>query len=207
MAFESTPLACSAARLTDLCSDQATIILQAKTENSRNPSAAPTAMKNVPSGSDDFFIYGAPAVGGTVGSGYATVVVSFGIGGGDDPSVDVDVAVEASVLVGVSDVEVLLVVKAGGFSVVVFVVFVVSVVLVVLSVCVSLVESFGLGLGLGLGSVVVVFATVVVVSFAGAVVFGSSALEVEESCAEATITSKASSKKNAMGNFLSFMGG
>lgn len=140
MAFESAAFACSAARRTDLCSDQATTILHAKTENSRNPSAAPTAMKNVPSGSDDFFIYGAPVVGGTVGGGYSAVVVSFGSGGSDDESVDVAV-VASSVAVGVSDIEVLVVKGGGGPSVVVSSAFVVCVVFAVLTFCVTLVGS------------------------------------------------------------------
>ena len=197
MAFESAAFACSAARLTDLCSDQATIILHANTENSRNPSAAPTAMKNVPSGRDDFFIYGAPAVGGTVGSGYSTVVVSFGIGGRDDPPVDLAVAVVASVVVGVSDVEVL-VVNGGGPSVVVSAACVVCVVFAVLTVCVSLVGSCS-------ALVLVTFG----VSLAGAslVVPATSSLVVGVSCAEANTTSKASSRKNAMEKFLSFIGG
>lgn len=110
MALESTVFACSAARLTDRCSDQATIILQAKTENSKNPSAAPTAMKKVPSGIFDFCIKGALAVGGTVGLGYSIEVLSLGFGGRVAPDESVSPGS------GISDVLVL-VVNAGGFSV------------------------------------------------------------------------------------------
>lgn len=39
-------------------------------KKAKRPRAAPTAMKTVPSGSVDFFIYGAFAVGGTEGAGY-----------------------------------------------------------------------------------------------------------------------------------------
>ena len=60
------------------CNDQATRPLHAKKRHSRNPKAAPTHIKTVPSGSVDFCIKGACAVGGTVGAGYENTPESFG---------------------------------------------------------------------------------------------------------------------------------
>ena len=194
MALESTAFACSAARLTDRCSDQATIILQAKTENSKNPSAAPTAIKKVPSGSDDFCINGAPEVGGTVGFGYSITVLSFGFGGRVDP--------DESVITGrLSDVLVVLVVNGGGFPVGVVSVVVVTLEEVLVTFASEVLVSFG--------------ASEVLVSFGGSEVDVSCATVVVDSafavvvvslfCARVTVASRASSRKNVIVNLLSFM--
>jgi len=197
MAFESTEFACSAARLTDRCSDQATIIRQAKTENSKNPSAAPTAIKKVPSGSDDFCINGAPEVGGTVGFGYSFAVLSLGFGGRLDP--------DESVITGrLSDVLVVLVVNAGGFS------------LEVVSVGFTVVSG---GVLSGGSEVLVPFGGSEVGAFSVAVLLGAGAggLVVGSDfagelvvvgplfCARAAVASRASSRKDIIVNLLSFM--
>lgn len=49
--------------------DHATSPRHAITIKPTKPRRAPTPMKTVPSGSDDFCMYGALAVGGTVGGG------------------------------------------------------------------------------------------------------------------------------------------
>lgn len=49
--------------------DHATIARQIRTDNPMSPSAAPTAMKTVPSGRLDCCMYGALEVGGTVAVG------------------------------------------------------------------------------------------------------------------------------------------
>lgn len=49
--------------------DQTTSARHASTANPTNPKAAPTAMKTVPSGRSDSFMYGAFFVGGTVATG------------------------------------------------------------------------------------------------------------------------------------------
>lgn len=63
--LESPMTEASAAFLTELLIEYATIARQASTQNPKNPSTAPTTMKTVPSGRDDFCINGASAVYGT----------------------------------------------------------------------------------------------------------------------------------------------
>ena len=70
-ALVSDILAFIAARLTERWSDQATRHLQRMTERANSPNADPTAMNTVPSGSEDFCMKGAFAVGGTVILGVA----------------------------------------------------------------------------------------------------------------------------------------
>jgi len=63
--LESPMTDASAAFLTELLMEYATIARQARTQNPKNPRTAPTTMKTVPSGRDDFCMNGASAVYGT----------------------------------------------------------------------------------------------------------------------------------------------
>lgn len=100
--------------------DHATIARHIRTDNPINPSAAPTAMKTVPSGRLDCCMYGALEVGGTVAVGmFVRVLVVDVIDGRPVPVVDVvavfvPVVVPVDVDVDVVDVEVSVAVLSRG---------------------------------------------------------------------------------------------
>jgi hypothetical protein len=67
-----------AARLIARRNDHATMPLHVKTAKAKKASRLPTAMKTVPSGARDAFMYGAFCVGGTVAGGYEYCPSTFG---------------------------------------------------------------------------------------------------------------------------------
>ena len=97
--------------------DQATIARHIRTDNPMSPSAAPTAMKTVPSGRLDCCMYGALEVGGTVAVGMSVRVLVVDVIDGRPVPVEV-VAVFVPVVVPVDvdvvDVEVSVAVLSRG---------------------------------------------------------------------------------------------
>jgi len=130
-ALVSDILAFIAARLTERWSDQATRHLQRMTERANSPNADPTAMNTVPSGSEDFCMKGAFAVGGTVtlgvgieeppvSDGKPVVVGNVSVAWGSEEPLAVMagavVCAESEVLLS-SSLDVSFVVGSGGFDV------------------------------------------------------------------------------------------
>ena len=104
----------TAARLTERFTDHATRARHARTDNPITPSAAPTAIKTVPSGVLDFCMYGASAVGGTVTMGISESeevdvveeVVEVVVESVDEVEVDEVVVIEVVSVVVISIVDV-----------------------------------------------------------------------------------------------------
>jgi len=82
MDFESITPGAVVARFTERCSDQATRPRQAKRTRAHSASAAPTAIKTVPSGRFDGCMNGAPFVGGGVMTGIVYPLSSEALGSG-----------------------------------------------------------------------------------------------------------------------------